>query len=444
MNLLKNLVIIAVLAAVGYGVYVSLARNNAEVAQPPADVAEKWSTGPKVELPGVPTSPSSGGPLALGGTAPQQAGATSVNAPAAPLLPYKSSSPPDATPLPSSLATPSLPVPSPSTLPQSSLLASNAPAAGGLAATTPANTVRNLDPPPINAAATPQTQDVFPTTTASASPQTQNSLPSTVFSTPQTQNVLPPTNPLDSVLQSKFAAFMEAVHKKLDEGKLAEAQLALSTLYGNPDLPADQSKQITALLDQLAGTVIYSRNHYLEPPYVTQPGDTLDKVSQQYSVPWQLLARINGLMPPGTESEVTKDQPLPSGMELKVVRGPFEAKIRLDTHELVLMVQNRYAGRFPIGVGQDQAKLDGDYVVRDKIHNPTYYGPDGVTIAPNDPQNPLGGAWIGLSDRIGIHGTPDPRNVGRDDNRGSICVGQHDLEDLYGILSVGSRVTIVR
>ena len=35
MNFLKNLMIIAVLAAAGYGVYVSLARNNADPDQPP-------------------------------------------------------------------------------------------------------------------------------------------------------------------------------------------------------------------------------------------------------------------------------------------------------------------------------------------------------------------------------------------------------------------------
>ena len=96
-------------------------------------------------------------------------------------------------------------------------------------------------------------------------------------------------------------------------------------------------------------------------------------------------------------------------MELKVVRGPFDAVVRLDKHELTLMVQNRYAGRFPIGVGRDQPKLDGEYTVRDKTLNPAYYGPDGVTISPNDPKNPLGGAWIGLTDRIGIHGTNDPQ-----------------------------------
>ena len=127
-----------------------------------------------------------------------------------------------------------------------------------------------------------------------------------------------------------------------------------------------------------------------------------------------------------------------------MVRGPFDAVVRLDKHELTLMVQNRYAGRFPIGVGRDQPKLDGDYTVRDKALNPAYYGPDGVNISPNDPKNPLGGAWIGLTDRIGIHGTNDPQAIGRDDNRGTICVGDRDLQDLYGILSVGSRVTILR
>ena len=239
---------------------------------------------------------------------------------------------------------------------------------------------------------------------------------------------------------------MDAVRRSLDEGKLAEAHLALSNLYGNPDLPADQAKQISDLLDRLAGTVIYSRKHYLEPAYVTQPGDTLEKLAQKYNVPWQLLAKINGLVAPeATNADAaTKDLPLPIGMQLKVVRGPFEAIVHLDRHELTLMVQNRYAGRFAIGVGRDQPKLDGNYTVREKTLNPTYYGPDGVTLNPSDPKNPLGGAWLGLTDRIGIHGTNDPQTVGRDDNRGTICVGNRDVQDLYGILSVGSRVTVLR
>ena len=50
MNSLKNLLIIAFLGAAGYGIYVSLARNNADTGQPPG-VTEGWPAVPKVELP---------------------------------------------------------------------------------------------------------------------------------------------------------------------------------------------------------------------------------------------------------------------------------------------------------------------------------------------------------------------------------------------------------
>jgi hypothetical protein len=430
-NFLKNLLIIAVLAAVGYGVYVSLARNNAD-SSPPPGVADGWPTVPKVELPSTKASPSPGGPLPLStplsaqtsdavasqptaqpgvnmGTlaplAPPPVAASTNNplgaAPStAPAVPYSSSPMPPSTPV-ASLGQPTTPATTTNmAMPNALSTTTGSSAAPPVGSTPPAESVRNLAPPPSASAFN------------NASP--------------------PAAGATDPLLQSKFAAFMDAVQKKLDEGKLAEAHAALSTFYGNTDLSAQQSKQISDLLDQLAGTVIYSRKHYLEPAYVTQQGDTLDRISQRYNVPWQLLARINGLMPPGVSNNdnATKDQPLPLGIELKVVRGPFEAVVHTDRHELTLMLQNRYAGRFPIGVGGDLPKVDGSYTVREK--------------APSVPQGVAGGPWIGLTDRIGIQGAGSPQAIGRDDNRGAICVGDRDLQDLYGILSVGSRVTIVR
>ena len=437
MNSLKNLMILAVLAALGYGVYVSLSRNNAD-SGPSLDA-------PNVDLSNAKPSLTPGGPLALGGSSSQDSGTSSLGAtvPSAPPLAGGSlSNPPVGTtgiaplaPYPAS-GSPAIPPSDPppglspnnptATLgrPMSPDGGSTESAAPPFPVQPPSGTVHNLAPPPEEKMSG---RLMFNGSDAGTVPE-------------------PAAKPADSLLQSKFTAFMDAVWKKLDEGKLAEAQLALSTLYVNPDLPADQAKQITELLDQLAGTVIYSRQSYLEPPYAVQPGDTIDRVAQKYKVPWQLFARINGLMPPGATNadDTVKDQPLPVGKELKVVQGPFDAIVQVDKRQLTLMVQNRYAGRFPIGVGRDQAKIDGEYTVGTKTLNPTYYGPDGVTINPNDPKNPLGGAWIGLTDRIGIHGAADPQSVGRDDNRGTICVGDRDLQDLYGILSIGSRVTIVR
>ena len=107
MNFLKNLMIIAVLAAVGYGVYVSLARNNADPGQPPG-VAEGWPAVPKVEMPSAKPSVAPGGPLALSGNSARPAVAANsvAGGTAPPLVPT----------LPASLTGPS---PQPATGPTS-------------------------------------------------------------------------------------------------------------------------------------------------------------------------------------------------------------------------------------------------------------------------------------------------------------------------------------
>lgn len=244
-----------------------------------------------------------------------------------------------------------------------------------------------------------------------------------------------PAGPTPGGVRREFADFMAAVERKLDEGNLAEVLEKLSLYYGNPRLSAEESRQITELLDQVAGTVIYSRQHFLEDPYPVQPGDTLQKIAQSYDVPWQLLAKINGIRDP---------EQLEPGRPLKVVRGPFNAVIHLDDYEITLLVGGCYAGRFPIGIGLDHSQLTGTFLVKEKSLNPTYYGPDRTVIDADDPGNPLGDRWIGLGNQIGIHGTSDPQSIRRMAGRGSICLGDRDIEDIYDILSVGSRVVIQR
>jgi len=240
---------------------------------------------------------------------------------------------------------------------------------------------------------------------------------------------------IDPEVMARFDAFMDAVQSRLDQGRLAEAHLALSTLHDNPDLPAPLARRVTELLDQLAGTVIFSRGHYLEPAYHVRPGDTLELIARDYQVPALLLARING---------IADQQQLRAGQELKVVRGPFSAVIHLERFELTLMLNGRYAGRFPIGIGGDAPELIGAYTVREKISNPAYYGPDGANIDPDDPRNPLGEFLLDLGEGVALHGTDDPASVGRINERGIICLTPRDIDDLFGILSIGSQVVIER
>ncbi|NUQ65772.1 MAG: LysM peptidoglycan-binding domain-containing protein [Pirellulales bacterium] len=241
--------------------------------------------------------------------------------------------------------------------------------------------------------------------------------------------------PAADEIRKEFTAFMETAQAKLDQGQFDEVHRVLTSWYGDPRLTAAESSQLTELLDQIAGSVIYSRSpNEFAQAYTVKPGDTLQTIAQTCDVPWQLLAKINGIADP---------QNLQPGQQLKILPGRFDAVIDLGRMEMTLMLQGHYAGRFPIGIGQDRQDLEGIYQVRDKVVNPTYDGRDGVVDA-DDPRNPLGERWIGLGDKVGIHGTNDPQNVGQTRSNGSVCLKARDIDDVYDILSVGSRVVIRR
>ena len=209
----------------------------------------------------------------------------------------------------------------------------------------------------------------------------------------------------------------------LAEGKLVETLRKLTKWYGNPQLNADESRQLNDLLGQLAGTVIYSRQHLLQPPYKVQAGDRLETIAAQYNVPWQLLAKINGIEDPNR---------LNPGTELKVVRGPFSALVELDKRQLTLIVDDCYAGRFSlIGVGDLARNIEGrSFDVGEKLlHGPV----SGLESSPIH-------HWVRLGNETWIVGTSNPATL----HPAGLNLNSRDAEDLYDILSVGSRVVVRR
>lgn len=366
MNSFKTVFIVVVLAAVAGAVYVLI--NNNSAPQPPAEITEGWSDSPSVEMPDAGSSVS--GFNSTGSGLAANSAMSSGGGLAPPFTPDQSSD--------GALGGGPAP-PFPGQDSPENLATQTPPNGAGLNAPLPPGMDQPTDPP-------------------SAGP-----------------------GPTD--VRKAFADFIQAARDEIAQGKLAEVHKTLSLWYDNPQVPPEEASQITQMLDYLAGKVIYSREHVLERPYTVISGDTLPRIARKYGVPWQLLAKINGISDP---------ENLQPGQQLKVVRGPFEAVVHLDRHEMTIMLQGLYAGRFPIGVGRDQQGLEGVYSVEDKI------------LQTEDASNPLGRYWIKLNERIGIHGTNDPRNVGTTGGPGSICLDDQDIEDVHDILSLGSRVHILR
>jgi LysM repeat protein len=243
----------------------------------------------------------------------------------------------------------------------------------------------------------------------------------------------PPVEPM-------FTAAWPEIQAALDRGELGRAHQLLSKWYGDDSLTPAEANKLETLLSQLAGTVVYSTQHQLEPAYVVKPGDTLGSIAQQFNVPWQLLAKINGI------PSVDAVQP---GLSLKVIRGPFSAVVDLRRSQLTLMLDGRYAGKFPIIVPTGSTVTEGQWLVDQKlIASPASVTQTAYALAPAtvDRAIVLRGedASTGKPAAVGLTITiaSGPLATGAAGNPPAIRISPQDAEELSDILSVGSRVTI--
>jgi hypothetical protein len=218
---------------------------------------------------------------------------------------------------------------------------------------------------------------------------------------------------------------------QLNNQSWADALRTLSVFYDRPEVAGRDRQRLLDVLDPLAGKVIYSTEHLLEPPYQVRPGETLLEVAQRYQVPALLLKNINGIADP---------QRLTPGSVLKVVRGPFRAEVTLARDELVLFLDDCYAGRFAVSIGNDPRPAPGEYAVLGKQEGREYYAPDGSRIPPLANNNPYGRWWIDLGGDICIHASAatTPTHGGL----GCVALDSNDAADVFGILSIGSKVLI--
>ncbi len=68
---------------------------------------------------------------------------------------------------------------------------------------------------------------------------------------------------------------------------------------------------------------------------------------------------------------------------------------------------------------------------------------DQAYLLPPGPNNPVGIVWIGLTaDGIGLHGTPFPDDIGRNQSHGCIRLSNWDALDLGKTVTVGTRVVV--
>ena len=116
--------------------------------------------------------------------------------------------------------------------------------------------------------------------------------------------------------------------------------------------------------------------------------------------------------------------------------------VSIPDRKLALMEEGRVIKIFPVAVGASSTPSPaGNFTVARRVANPTWYG-HGRVVGPGK-GNPVGTRWIGLSLKgYGIHGTNNPRSVGKPASHGCIRLANADVEELFGLVAIGDTVDL--
>jgi lipoprotein-anchoring transpeptidase ErfK/SrfK len=117
--------------------------------------------------------------------------------------------------------------------------------------------------------------------------------------------------------------------------------------------------------------------------------------------------------------------------------------VSLEDRKLALVENGQVKKVYSVAVGKPSSPSPvGTFTIERRVANPTYHH-DGKTILPG-PGNPVGTRWMGLSKHgYGIHGTNEPKSIGKAASHGCIRMSQADLEEFYALVAEGDTVELV-
>lgn len=255
---------------------------------------------------------------------------------------------------------------------------------------------------------------------------------------------------------SDLTTLNEATQKK-NAGDLLGSRTVLNDALVSGRLNPSDSDAAKRMLSEMNQTLVFSPKvvggDTFASSYTVKTGELMRSIAEKFDVPWELIARLNNMPDP---------RKLRAGQTLKVVNGPFHAVVSKSRFTLDVYLGSPgekgslFVRTFNVGLGANDSTPTGSWIVEThkKIKNPTYFSPRGEGIIDaDDPKNPLGERWIGLTGidghavgkaSYGIHGTIDPNSIGKQASMGCIRMRNEDVELVFDMMTEGKSVVVVR
>jgi lipoprotein-anchoring transpeptidase ErfK/SrfK len=167
--------------------------------------------------------------------------------------------------------------------------------------------------------------------------------------------------------------------------------------------------------------------------YEIKPADTLTKIAKEFKTTVDLIMKSNNL---------ANDRILP-GRKIKVWTSPFNILVDKSNNILLLKSDEEIIKTYIVATGKNNSTPIGTFKITTKLLNPTWFKA-GAVVPPGSLENVLGTRWMGFDlAGYGIHGTTEPRSLGKQVTEGCVRMANPEVEELYTIVPVGTEVTIV-
>jgi lipoprotein-anchoring transpeptidase ErfK/SrfK len=244
---------------------------------------------------------------------------------------------------------------------------------------------------------------------------------------------------------------------KVDSAELLAARDIYNAALLSGKLSEDDIHTAKTELAAINDVIVFSPKAFPDDAwggrFTVPPGGALARIAKRFDVTPELLAHIN---------EISDPKRLQAGKSIKILKGPIHAVVDKSDFTLDLYFNSPggpdsvYITTFSVGLGKDDSTPTGKWLVepQKKLANPTYYSTRGEgVIDKDDPKNPLGEFWIGLTGvdgqavgkaSYGIHGTIEPDSIGKMDSMGCIRLRDADIARVYALLVEGKSTVVVQ
>jgi hypothetical protein len=257
-----------------------------------------------------------------------------------------------------------------------------------------------------------------------------------------------PRGPVALAMEMALAA--RDVRRALSERKFSEAARGFSDLL-IAELSAPWGADARTLGEWTEGLDVAQREHRWNPrgtwpaqEIQVGKGDSLIQIRTTY-----LKEHPNALLCTGLIERANRLKGyLQPGQVLRVPTDPVRIEVDLSARWALYFLGDEVAAAWPVGIGRPGEETPpGDYLVKNKLENPSWMKEGQEPIPFGDHRNPLGTRWIGWSrdgakTSYGFHGTWQPESIGQAASDGCVRFLNEDVEELFQILPEGAPIRI--